>query len=290
MSTHFSLFSGFQRSANVSALVKRRQRAFVRKIIVVLCAGIMSLLVISAIIDAQATQVIPVASRNIQQGSQLSEKDVSYIRVPQHSVFQYAFVERISSRNPLIATCEIKSGMPILQNTVSRVPNIPKGFTSIAVHLSSADQTIIPGDGVDLAFSKPVQDAADAEEAADAGGKLNGKSSGKSGDSLKNAENAPKTGGFADKSSGDSYEESEESGEYGETGESEETDVPKIDKRYVDVVHHVIVMRISQGQQSSQDSQNTTVLAMPAADALRLIQAQSANPSLAIVAMKHASR
>lgn len=286
MSTHFSLFSGFQRSANVSALVKRRQRAFVRKIIVVLCAGIMSLLVISAIIDAQATQVIPVASRNIQQGSQLSEKDVSYIRVPQHSVFQYAFVERISSRNPLIATCEIKSGMPILQNAVSRVPNIPKGFTSIAVHLSSADQTIIPGDGVDLAFSKPVQDAADAEEAADAGGKPNGKS----GDSLKNAGNARKTGGFAGKSSGDSYEESGESGEYGETGESEEADVPKIDKRYVDVVHHVIVMRISQGQQSSQDSQNTTVLAMPAADALRLIQAQSANPSLAIVAMKHASR
>ena len=285
MSTHFSLFSGFQRSANVGALVKRRQRAFVRKIIVVLCAGIMSLLVISAIIDAQATQVIPVAARNIQQGSQLSEKDVSYIRVPQHSVFQYAFVERISSRNPLIATCEIKSGMPILQNAVSRVPNIPKGFTSIAVHLSSADQTIIPGDGVDLAFSKPVQDTVEAD-AADAGGK----SSGKSGDSLKNAENAPKTGGFAGKSSGDSDEESEESGEYGETGESEETDVPKIDKRYVDVVHHVIVMRISQGQQSSQDSQNTTVLAMPAADALRLIQAQSANPSLAIVAMKHASR
>ena len=46
-------------------------------------------------------------------------------------------------------------------------------------------------------------------------------------------------------------------------------------------------MRIAKSQQSSQDQQNTTTLAMPAADALRLLQAQSVNPSLAIVAMKH---
>lgn len=270
MSTRFSLFSGFQRSDRSSALVKRRQHDFVRKIIVILCAAIMSLLVVSTIIDSQATQVIPVAARNIHQGSKISETDVNYIRVPQHSVFRYALAGRINSRNPLIATCEIKTGMPILQNAVSHVPDIPEGFTSIAVHLSSADHTIIPGEEVDLAFSKPVQEEGE-----------------KSDDSAKNGENAQEAGSSASKSSknNESSKNSESSDE--ESEESEETDITQIDRRYVDVVNHVIVMRIAKSQQSSQDQQNTTTLAMPAADALRLLQAQSVNPSLAIVAMKH---
>lgn len=270
MSTRFSLFSGFQRSDRSSALVKRRQHDFVRKIIVILCAAIMSLLVVSTIIDSQATQVIPVAARNIHQGSKISETDVNYIRVPQHSVFRYALAGRVNSRNPLIATCEIKTGMPILQNAVSYVPDIPEGFTSIAVHLSSADHTIIPGEEVDLAFSKPVQEEGE-----------------KSDDSTKNGENAKEAGSSASKSSknSESSKSSESSDE--ESEESEETDITQIDRRYVDVVNHVIVMRIAKSQQSSQDQQNTTTLAMPAADALRLLQAQSVNPSLAIVAMKH---
>lgn len=270
MSTRFSLFSGFQRSDRSSALVKRRQHDFVRKIIVILCAAIMSLLVVSTIIDSQATQVIPVAARNIHQGSKIRETDVNYIRVPQHSVFRYALAGRINSRNPLIATCEIKTGMPILQNAVSYVPDIPEGFTSIAVHLSSADHTIIPGEEVDLAFSKPVQEEGE-----------------KSDDSTKNGENAQEAGSSASKSSknSESSKSSESSDE--ESEESEETDITQIDRRYVDVVNHVIVMRIAKSQQSSQDQQNTTTLAMPAADALRLLQAQSVNPSLAIVAMKH---
>ena len=270
MSTRFSLFSGFQRSDRSSALVKRRQHDFVRKIIVILCAAIMSLLVVSTIIDSQATQVIPVAARNIHQGSKISETDVNYIRVPQHSVFRYALAGRVNSRNPLIATCEIKTGMPILQNAVSHVPDIPEGFTSIAVHLSSADHTIIPGEEVDLAFSKPVQEEGE-----------------KSDDSTKNGENAQEAGSSASKSSknSESSKSSESSDE--ESEETEETDITQIDRRYVDVVNHVIVMRIAKSQQSSQDQQNTTTLAMPAADALRLLQAQSVNPSLAIVAMKH---
>lgn len=261
MSTSFSLFSGFQRSDSSSALVKRRQHDFVRKIIVILCAAIVSLLVVSTIIDSQATQVIPVAAHNIHQGSKIRETDVNYIRVPQHSVFRYALAGRVNSRNPLIATCEIKTGMPILQNAVSHLPNIPEGFTSISVHLSSADHTIIPGEEVDLAFSKPLQDEGE-----------------KSDDSTKNDENTQEAGGSASKSSKNSESSDEE---------TEETDITQIDRRYVDVVNHVIVMRIAKSQQSSQDQQNTTTLAMPAADALRLLQAQSVNPSLAIVAMKH---
>lgn len=270
MSTRFSLFSGFQRSDRSSALVKRRQHDFVRKIIVILCAAIMSLLVVSTIIDSQATQVIPVAARNIHQGSKISETDVNYIRVPQHSVFRYVLAGRINSRNSLIATCEIKTGMPILQNVVSHLPNIPEGFTSISVHLSSSDHTIIPGEEVDLAFSKPVQEEGE-----------------KSDDSAKNGENTQEAGSSANKSSknNESSKSSESSNE--ESEESEETDITQIDRRYVDVVNHVIVMRIAKSQQSSQDQQNTTTLAMPAADALRLLQAQSVNPSLAIVAMKH---
>ena len=273
MSTRFSLFSGFQRSDRYSALVKRRQHDFVRKIIVILCAAIMSLLVVSTIIDSQATQVIPVAAHNIHQGSKISETDVNYIRVPQHSVFRYALAGRVNSRNPLIATCEIKTGMPILQNAVSHLPNIPEGFTSISVHLSSADHTIIPGEEVDLAFSKPLQDEGE-----------------KSDDSTKNDENTQEAGGSASKSSKSSKNsENVENSKNSESSdeESEETDITQIDRRYVDVVNHVIVMRIAKSQQSSQDQQNTTTLAMPAADALRLLQAQSVNPSLAIVAMKH---
>ena len=270
MSTRFSLFSGFQRSDRSSALVKRRQHDFVRKIIVILCAAIMSLLVVSTIIDSQATQVIPVAARNIHQGSKISETDVNYIRVPQHSMFRYALSGRINSRNPLIATCEIKTGMPILQNAVSHVPDIPEGFTSIAVHLSSADHTIIPGEEVDLAFSKPVQEEGE-----------------KSDDSTKNGENAQEAGSSASKSSKNSESSKNNESSDEESEETEETDITQIDRRYVDVVNHVIVMRIAKSQQSSQDQQNTTTLAMPAADALRLLQAQSVNPSLAIVAMKH---
>ena len=270
MSTRFSLFSGFQRSDRSSALVKRRQHDFVRKIIVILCAAIMSLLVVSTIIDSQATQVIPVAAHNIHQGSKISETDVNYIRVPQHSVFRYALAGRVNSRNPLIATCEIKTGMPILQNAVSHVPDIPEGFTSIAVHLSSADHTIIPGEEVDLAFSKPVQEEGE-----------------KSDDSTKNGENAQEAGSSASKSSKNSESSKNNESSDEESEESEETDITQIDRRYVDVVNHVIVMRIAKSQQSSQDQQNTTTLAMPAADALRLLQAQSVNPSLAIVAMKH---
>ena len=273
MSTSFSLFSGFQRSDSSSALVKRRQHDFVRKIIVILCAAIVSLLVVSTIIDSQATQVIPVAAHNIHQGSKIRETDVNYIRVPQHSVFRYALAGRVNSRNPLIATCEIKTGMPILQNAVSHVPDIPEGFTSISVHLSSADHTIIPGEEVDLAFSKPLQDEGE-----------------KSDDSTKNDENTQEAGSSASKSSKNSKNSKDsENSKNSESSdeESEETDITQIDRRYVDVVNHVIVMRIAKSQQSSQDQQNTTTLAMPAADALRLLQAQSVNPSLAIVAMKH---
>lgn len=270
MSTHFSLFSGFQRSDSSSALIKRRQHDFVRKIIVILCAAIMSLLVVSTIIDSQATQVIPVAAHNIHQGSKIRETDVNYIRVPQHSVFRYALAGRLNSRNPLIATCEIKTGMPILQNVVSHLPNIPEGFTSISVHLSSSDHTIIPGEEVDLAFSKPLQDEGE-----------------KSDDSTKNGENTQESGSSASKSSKNNKNSKNSESSDEESEESEETDIMQIDRRYVDVVNHVIVMRIAKSQQSSQDQQNTTTLAMPAADALRLLQAQSVNPSLAIVAMKH---
>lgn len=270
MSTRFSLLSGFQRSDSSSALIKRRQHDFVRKIIVILCAAIVSLLVVSTIIDSQATQVIPVAAHNIHQGSKIRETDVNYIRVPQHSVFRYALAVRVNSRNPLIATCEIKTGMPILQNAVSHLPNIPEGFTSISVHLSSSDHTIIPGEEVDLAFSKPLQDEGE-----------------KSDDSTKNGENTQEAGGSANKSSKNSENSKNSESSDEESEKTEETDITQIDRRYVDVVNHVIVMRIAKSQQSSQDQQNTTTLAMPAADALRLLQAQSVNPSLAIVAMKH---
>ncbi|EPI43992.1 hypothetical protein [Gardnerella vaginalis] len=252
MSITFSLLSKFQRAQRSSALIQRRQRAFVRKIIIVLCAGIMSLLVISSIIDAQATQVIPVASHHIQQGAQLTANDISYVRVPQHDVFHYALTERVNTHNPLITTCEIQTGMPILQNAVSHIPSIPEGFTSINVHLASADHTLIPGEQINLAFSKPLQDE-------DADNDINGAELGKNSNPASSEHN----------------------------NESKKAEITTIDKRYVSIIQHVMVLHITQNQQSAQNQQNTTTLAMPAADALRLLQAQSANPSLAIVAMKH---
>lgn len=272
MSTSFSLFSKNQRSMRTSALLQRRQSAFVRKIIVVLCAGVMSLLVISSIIDAQATQVIPVASRHIQQGSKITANDISYIKVPQHKIFFNTLSEQINSHNPLIATCEINIGMPIFKNEVSHVPSIPEGFTSISVHLASADHTLVPGEHINLAFSKPIQDEEDSAS-------KNGKNVESRKDSYAKDES---------ENSGNS-EESNESEEPNESEESNETSSSTIDSRYVSVIHNVMVMRITQGSQSSENQQDTTTLAMPAADALRLLQAQSANSSLAIVAMKRAS-
>lgn len=270
MSTSFSLFSKNQRSIRTSALLQRRQSAFVRKIIVVLCAGVMALLVISSIIDAQATQVIPVASRHIQQGSKITANDISYIKVPQHKIFFNTLSEQINSHNPLIATCEINIGMPIFKNEVSHVPSIPDGFTSISVHLASADHTLIPGEHINLAFSKPIQDEEDSAS--------------------KNVKNA-ESGKDESENSGNSgnSEESNESEEPEEQEESNETSSSTIDSKYVSVIHNVMVMRITQGSQSSENQQNTTTIALPASDALRLLQAQSANSSLAIVAMKHAS-
>lgn len=270
MSTSFSLFSKNQRSIRTSALLQRRQSAFVRKIIVVLCAGVMALLVISSIIDAQATQIIPVASRHIQQGSKITANDISYIKVPQHKIFFNTLSEQINSHNPLIATCEINIGMPIFKNEVSHVPSIPDGFTSISVHLASADHTLIPGEHINLAFSKPIQDEEDSASKNDKNaesGKDESENSGNSGNS----------------------EESNESKEPEEQEESNETSSSTIDSKYVSVIHNVMVMRITQGSQSSENQQNTTTIALPASDALRLLQAQSANSSLAIVAMKHAS-
>ncbi len=272
MSTSFSLFSKNQRSMRTSALLQRRQSAFVRKIIVVLCAGIMSLLVISSIIDAQATQVIPVASRHIQQGSKITANDISYIKVPQHKIFFNTLSEQINSHNPLIATCEINIGMPIFKNEVSHVPSIPEGFTSISVHLASSDHTLVPGEHINLAFSKPIQDEEDSAS-------KNGKNAESGKDSYAKDES---------ENSGNS-EELNESEEPNESEESNETSSSTIDSRYVSVIHNVMVMRITQGSQSSENQQDATTLAMPAADALRLLQAQSANSSLAIVAMKHAS-
>ena len=270
MSTSFSLFSKNQRSIRTSALLQRRQSAFVRKIIVVLCAGVMALLVISSIIDAQATQIIPVASRHIQQGSKITANDISYIKVPQHKIFFNTLSEQINSHNPLIATCEINIGMPIFKNEVSHVPSIPDGFTSISVHLASADHTLIPGEHINLAFSKPIQDEEDSAS--------------------KNVKNA-ESGKDESENSGNSgnSEESNESEEPEEQEESNETSSSTIDSKYVSVIHNVMVMRITQGSQSSENQQNTTTIALPASDALRLLQAQSANSSLAIVAMKHAS-
>lgn len=267
MSTSFSLFSKNQRSIRTSALLQRRQSAFVRKIIVVLCAGVMALLVISSIIDAQATQIIPVASRHIQQGSKITANDISYIKVPQHKIFFNTLSEQINSHNPLIATCEINIGMPIFKNEVSHVPSIPDGFTSISVHLASADHTLIPGEHINLAFSKPIQDEEDSVS--------------------KNSKNA-ESGKDESENSGNSGN-SEESNESEEQEESNETSSSTIDSKYVSVIHNVMVMRITQGSQSSENQQNTTTIALPASDALRLLQAQSANSSLAIVAMKHAS-
>lgn len=273
MSTSFSLFSKNQRSICTSALLQRRQSAFVRKIIVVLCAGVMALLVISSIIDAQATQVIPVASRHIQQGSKITANDISYIKVPQHKIFFNTLSEQINSHNPLIATCEINIGMPIFKNEVSHVPSIPDGFTSISVHLASADHTLIPGEHINLAFSKPIQDEEDSAS-------KNGKNAESGKDESENSGNSGNSG---------NSEESNESEESEEQEESNETSSSTIDSKYVSVIHNVMVMRITQGSQSSENQQNTTTIALPASDALRLLQAQSANSSLAIVAMKHAS-
>lgn len=230
-------------------LLRRRQRAFVQKIVVVLCAGLMMFLVVSSIIAAQATQVIPVAAHYIAQGAHVTARDVRYVSVPQHTVFQHTLTEHISAKNPLVTTCEIQPGMPILRNSVSHIPSIPEGFTTITVHLASADHTIVPGKYIDLAFSKPTQDS----EARD---------------------NEPVRNGAKDnKNAQENYEDNPSA----------------IDERYVAIVRHVIVMRIAQNQQSQQNQQNqqnSTTIALPAGDALRMLQAQAANPTLAIVAMK----
>lgn len=256
MSINFSLFKS-QNNAKNSALLQRRQRAFVRKIIIVLCAGMMALLVVSTIIDSQETQVIAVAKHNIQQGSRVSVNDIAYVRVPKHKVFNQALSNNISANASIIATCEIRKGMPILQTLLSKIPRIPEGFTSITIHLASADHTLLPGEKIDLAFSKPVQD-----------------------EEISNSKNAESHNNEKSKSS------TIENNDKNKNQDIEENNISEIDEHYVSVVHNVTVMQITQSTQVSQNQQNTTTLAMPAADALRLLQAQSANPSLAIVAMK----
>lgn len=147
--------------------------------------------------------------------------------------------------------------MPILQTLLSKIPRIPEGFTSITIHLASADHTLLPGEKIDLAFSKPVQD-----------------------EEISNSKNAESHNNEKSKSS------TVENNDKNKNQDIEENNISEIDEHYVSVVHNVTVMQITQSTQVSQNQQNTTTLAMPAADALRLLQAQSENPSLAIVAMK----
>lgn len=244
MSMNFSLFTAETSPLKTSGLARRRQRAFLRKIIIVFCAGIMSLLVISTIISSQATQAIPIAIRHIAQGEHISKNDIQYVQVPQHSVFNHVLSEKDSYKD-LVATCDIKAGMPLFRNTTSRSPKIPKGFTALDLNLASADHSLVPGKRITIAFSKVTADTSQAK---------NGNTEDDQDDDFKEHE-------------GDNQSMDDESN--------------SIDERYVETIRHALVVSISYQQHHSQ-----ATLAMPAKDALKVLNAQAINSSLSIVAIR----
>lgn len=136
-----------------SALIKRRNKRFLRKILIVISSFILMMFCISAISAMQETQNIIIARKSIAIGEKITSSHVQSITVPKHEVFQQVLRSYSSDLN-LTALCNIKSGMPILTNEISKSPNIPKGYTTIDVTLSSANQALKPGENISIAFAK----------------------------------------------------------------------------------------------------------------------------------------
>ena len=203
-------------------LLKRRQKAKALKFLKIFLISVATLFSINMITTFQATQSVPVAVRNIQKGSVIKQSDFHYVNVPKSSVFNnvlsYTSVNN-SAKNAIIATCNIKYGMPIFTNQVAKQIKIPPGFTTISVKLASNSTSLTPADVISIAFSKVPN------------------------------------------------------------GESNANDIV-LENKNISLVHGVIVVNVNSSTQSA-------LLAMPAENALQIINTQAIIPNLAVIAVQN---
>lgn len=157
-----------------SALIKRRNRRFFRKIILSIFVFLLSMLIISAISAIQETQNVLIATKSIAVGERITKSHVRVISVPKHSVFKKALTSYSQNSN-ITAICNIESGMPILANEISNTPNVPRGYTAVNVTLASANQTFQPGEIISIAFAQSQNDIKNEYDEGENSQKNNGK-------------------------------------------------------------------------------------------------------------------
>lgn len=134
-------------------LLKRRQKALLLNALTVFFISVATLIAINMITSCQETQIIPVAIRDISKGALIKQDDLYYVNVPKNSVFNNV-INKDLIKNAIIATCNIKYGMPIFTSQITQQAKIPPGFTTISIKLASNNQDLNIGENISIAFSK----------------------------------------------------------------------------------------------------------------------------------------
>lgn len=221
-------------------LIKRRKRAQTLNMLSIFFISVATLFSIHLISTFQATQSVPVAIRNIAKGSVIKQSDLHYVNVPKSSVFNNVLNQTSinnSSKNSIIAACNIKYGTPIFSNQVTKQTKIPPGFTTISVNLASSSASLAPGDVISIAFSK-----------------------------------VPNSLNTANHSTNPTQIETSSDASF--------SDNITLQDKNVSLVHNVIVVNVNNSAQSA-------LLAMPAENALQIINTQAIIPNLAVIAVQN---
>lgn len=246
--------STFPNNLVVPTLIKRRQRATIHKILLTITVGLLTYCCINTFMSIQATQAIPVTSRTVHQGEALHPQDIRYIRLPAIAGLSPKFFITANSAH-LRATTTLPEGTPLLAHLTDRTPHIPHGFTTISIRLSSSTQHLAIGERVDLAYSNT------------------------------NSETPPHEP-LSNNSSQDHQHTKPTSATHSDEDEEQLTLV---------IIHNAIVVSHERaenedtldGKLIGHDHETLNVMmAMPAEDALRLLNAQTNTPHLAIITIK----
>ncbi|WP_158275764.1 SAF domain-containing protein [Bifidobacterium catulorum] len=143
---------------------RRRAAETMRRLAVALCCGFAVWFALQCVMSTVATRTVVVTVRDITRGDVISDGDVAARLVPDSDAMGHAMgdVRRVVGD---VARVDIEAGAPVIRGMTSAEPVSSNGRTTLEVALSSAPDSLTPGDTIRLVTTGDEGTGGDATKA-----------------------------------------------------------------------------------------------------------------------------
>ncbi|RBP99368.1 SAF domain-containing protein [Bifidobacterium xylocopae] len=135
-----------------SGLEGRRQTVHFRRLAACLCAGLAVFCVLQTLGGASSRTPVLTAARRVERGTRISPEMLHTESIPT-SGLTGKLLSRPDEAVGMTTLTDLESGQPIAGTALTRVPPPPVGTTTVRLSLSSAPESMLPGQHVRLVSS-----------------------------------------------------------------------------------------------------------------------------------------